>query len=197
MFLSTIGSVIGIASSVNSLFGGGGEGGSAQQATQAADPFSGYRSQLGQMYSSALQPGASANLQSMPGYTQYNTGVMQPALQASQRQAAGAGMLYSGNEQQALQKTAQQGYYGFMQDYMNRLAQGSGAVNNPAQGAALGIDQGNLNDKAFSQGLGSLAQQFSPGGAVSNLYNSFGGGSGGYQTYPSSPGYVQEDFGGI
>jgi hypothetical protein len=163
---------LGAASAVNSLTGGaitnalgigggsvGGGGGSTtgQQAQAAADPFAQYRSQLGGMYAGSLQPGASSNIQNMPGYTQFNTGVMQPAMQASQRAAAGSGMLYSGNEQLALQKTGQQGYYGFMTDYMNRLAQGSGATNNPATAAGMGISQGNLNQQGVSQGLGALA----------------------------------------
>jgi hypothetical protein len=113
------------------------------------------------MYAGALQPGAPVNINQMPGYTQYNTGVMQPAMQASQRAAASTGNLYSGNEQIALQKTAQQGYYGFMTDYLNRLAQGSGATDNPAQAAALGVNQSNLNDSAVMQGWGGISSGLS------------------------------------
>lgn len=166
--------VASVAASVNSLTGGGitnalGLGGKSQSgsaAQQAGDPFSPYRDNLAQMYSGALQPGQSADIQKMPGYSQYKTGVLDPAMEASKRSAAGSGMLYSGNEQQALQKTGQQGYYGFMTDYMNRLAQGSGAVQNPAQAAALGTSQGNLNQQGISQGVGSLgalAKQFGSG----------------------------------
>jgi hypothetical protein len=169
-----------VASGVNSLTGGGiskalGFGGSPSgaQAQQSADPFSSYRSQLGAMYSGALQPGAPSNIEAMPGYSQYKTGVIDPAMQASQKTAAASGQLYSGGEQQALQKTAQQGYYGFMTDYMNRLAQGSGAVNNPATAAGMGLGQTNLNQQGFSQGLGALgtlAGQFGGGGATGNTY---------------------------
>jgi len=166
---------LGAAAAVNSLTGGsitnalgigggsvGGGGGSTtgQEAQAAADPFSQYRSQLGGMYAGALQPGQPSNLEAMPGYTQFNTGVMQPALEASKRSAAKSGMLYSGNEEQALQETASKGYYGFMSDYLNRLAQGSGATNNPAQAAGMGISQGNLNQQGVSQGLGALATSF-------------------------------------
>ena len=180
--LGIVSSVVGIAGGVNALTGGGLTGGdtSQGQAQQMADPFSSYRSNLGAMYAGALQPGASTDLQSMPGYTQFNTGVMQPALQASQRQAAGTGMLYSGNEQLALQKTGQQGYYGFMTDYLNRLAQGSGAVNNPAQAAGMGLAQGNLNQQGVMQGLGSLQQQFAPGGSANSLFGSAGSTMGNY-----------------
>jgi hypothetical protein len=115
----------------------------------------------------------------MPGYSQFNTGVMQPAMQASQRTAAASGQLYSGGEQQALQKVGQQGYYGFMADYLNRLAQGSGAVQNPAQAAGMGLTQGNLNQQGVAQGFGALQQQFAPGGGISNMFGGNLGGSGG------------------
>jgi hypothetical protein len=109
------------------------------------------------MYAGALQPGANPNIETMPGFTQFNTGVLQPAMQASQRAAAATGNLYSGAEQLQLQKVGQQGYYGFMTDYLNRLAQGSGAVNNPAQAAALGFNAQNASDQSFMQGLGGIA----------------------------------------
>lgn len=160
MTFGTIASIVGIAGGIKALTSSSGGGGGAAQAQyqQAADPFSGYRSQLGEMYAGALQPGATSNIQNMPGYTQFNTGVMQPAMQASQRAAAATGNLYSGAEQLQLQKVGQQGYYGFMTDYMNRLAQGSGAVNNPAQAAALGFNAQNQSDQSFMQGMGGIAQ---------------------------------------
>jgi hypothetical protein len=92
-------------------------------------------------------------------------------------------MLRSGNVQMALQGVAQKGYYGFMTDYLNRLAQGSGAVNNPAQAAALGVNQGNLNDAANMQFGGALA---SAGGSLINQYIS---------SYNSNPGYTVDTTG--
>ena len=154
--LGTLASVVGIAGGIKALTSSSSSAGA--QAQQAADPFSGYRSQLGEMYAGALQPGATSNIQNMPGFTQFNTGVLQPAMQASQRAAAATGNLYSGAEQLQLQKVGQQGYYGFMTDYLNRLAQGSGAVNNPAQAAALGFNAQNASDQSFMQGLGGIAQ---------------------------------------
>lgn len=181
--MAGLASGLAIAGGINSLTGGGitsalGLGGSqvgggtGTGAQTAADPFAPYRGQLAGQYANELAPGASANIQSMPGFTQYNTGVMQPAMQASQRTAASTGQLYSGGEQQALQKTGQQGYYGFMTDYMNRLAQGSGATQNPATAAGMGLNQGNLNQQGVSQGFGAL------GTAVSGLASQFGGGAG-------------------
>lgn len=154
--LGTLASVVGIAGGIKALTSSSSSAGAQTQ--QAADPFSGYRGQLGEMYAGALQPGANPNIETMPGYTQFNTGVLQPAMQASQRAAAATGNLYSGAEQLQLQKVGQQGYYGFMTDYLNRLAQGSGAVNNPAQAAALGLNAQNQSDQSFMQGMGGIAQ---------------------------------------
>jgi hypothetical protein len=172
---------VSIASGVNSLTGGGvskmlGFGGSptGAQAQSMADPFSPYRGKLGQMYSDYLQPGASSNIEAMPGFSQYKTGVLDPAMKTSQRTAAKSGMLYSGNEQMELQKVGQQGYYGFMTDYLNRLAQGSGAANNPATAAGMGLNQTGANQQGFSQGLGALgtlAGQF--GGSTANASNNY------------------------
>jgi hypothetical protein len=152
--LSTIGSVVGIASGLNSIFGGG--GGTSSSAQTAVDPFAKYRGNLASMYSGMLQPGAKTDITKMPGYDQFQTGVMDPALEASKRTSAASGMLRSGNEQIALEKTAQQGYYSFMQDYMNRLATGSGAGYAPSQGGIAGINQGNLNQQAQMQGIGGI-----------------------------------------
>jgi hypothetical protein len=170
------GTALNIASAINSLTGGGLTGAlglgtkspTAAEATSAADPFAQYRSGLAAQYAGALQPGGTTNIQGMPGYTQYNTGVMQPALQATQRAGAATGQLYSGGEAAALQKQAQQGYYGFMTDYLNRLATGSGASVSPLGGAAAGTAAGNLNAQGVQQGLSGL------GTAVSGLGGIFG-----------------------
>jgi hypothetical protein len=191
--IGEIAAMVGIAAGVNSLSGGaltGQKSPSGGQAQQMADPFSGYRDNLAQMYSGALQPGKSSDITQMPGYTQFNTGVMQPAMQASQRKAAGAGMLYSGNEQQELQKVGQQGYYGFMTDYMNRLAQGSGAVNNPAPAAGMGLQQGQYNQGNSAAGLAGIGQGFA------GLSGQFGGSTGGW-TDPMTSGNLPPDWSGV
>jgi len=172
MNLSDFSSALNIASSVNSLTGGGvssllgGPGSiSGSEAQQMADPFAPYRANLGQMYSGALQPGTGIDVTRMPGYSQYTSGVLNPAMEASKRSAAASGLLYSGRESAALQDIGQRGYYGFMTDYLNRLAQGSGATVNPAQAGGLGISQNMANQAAFSQGLGGLGQ------GIAGLYN--------------------------
>jgi hypothetical protein len=172
MNLSDFSSALNIASSVNSLTGGGvssllgGPGSiSGSEAQQMADPFAPYRANLGQMYSGALQPGTGIDVTRMPGYEQYTTGVLNPAMEASKRSAAASGLMYSGKESAALQDIGQRGYYGFMTDYLNRLAQGSGATSNPAQAGGLGISQNMANQQAFSQGLGGLGQ------GIAGLYN--------------------------
>lgn len=170
------GTALNIASGINSLTGGGltsalgigTKSPTAAEATSAADPFAQYRSGLAAQYAGALQPGGTTNIQGMPGYTQFNTGVVQPAMQASQRAAAGTGQLYSGGESAALQKIGQQGYSGFMNDYLNRLATGSGASASPLGGAAAGTAAGNLNAQGIQQGLSGL------GTAVSGLSGLFG-----------------------
>jgi hypothetical protein len=185
--IAEIASTVAIASGVNSLTGGaltGQKSPSSGQAQQMADPFSGYRDNLAQMYSGALQPGKSTSIENMPGFTQFNTGVMQPALDASKRSAAASGMLQSGNEQIALQKTAQQGYYGFMTDYMNRLAQGSGAVNNPANAAGMGLQQGQYNQANAAAGLGAIGQ------GLSGLQGQFSG-----SPAIGSAGYANDQYG--
>jgi hypothetical protein len=170
MDLSNFSSILNIASGINSLTGGGvssalGIGpGSTPTATQAqtmADPFAPYRNTLAGWYAGALTPGAQTDITQMPGYSQYKSGVLDPAMDASKRSAAASGQLYSGNEQLALQKTGQQGYYGFMTDYLNRLAQGSGATTAPATAAGMGLAQGSSNQQAFSQGVGAVGQGIS------------------------------------
>lgn len=202
MNLSDFSSALNIASSVNSLTGGGvsnllgGPGSvSGSEAQQMADPFAPYRSNLAQMYSGALQPGTTMDITRMPGYSQYTSGVLNPAMEASKRSAGASGMLYSGREAAALQDIGQRGYYSFMTDYLNRLAQGSGAVVNPATAAGLGLSQTTANQQAFSQGLGGLGQgiaglfgsnpnsNYIGGSNMSNLFtgpSNYSGGEGGY-----------------
>ena len=164
--LGNIGTAVGIASGINALTGGGvskalgigpGAAATGTEAQTAADPFAPYRSNLAAMYSGALQPGAQVDITKMPGYSQYQTGVMDPAMEAAKRSGAKSGILYSGNEQTALQGIGQQGYYGFMTDYLNRLATGSGAGYAPSEAAKLGLNQSNLNQQGFMQGLGALS----------------------------------------
>jgi len=165
--LSTLASVVSIAGGIKGLTSSGAGG-----VQQAADPLSPYRDRFAQLYSGALQPGASQDPTAMPGYSQWKTGVLDPSLEASKRSAAASGMLYSTNEQQNLQKTAQGGYYGFMTDYLNRLAQGSGATANPATAAGMGWDAQNAQARAQMQGLGMLGQGVS---GLSGLFGSSGG----------------------
>lgn len=167
MDLSNFSSILNIASGINSLTGGGisnllgigpGSTPTGAQAQQMADPFSPYRNTLAGWYAGSLTPGAQTDITQMPGYSQYKSGVLDPAMEASKRSAAASGQLYSGNESMALQKVGQQGYYGFMTDYLNRLAQGSGATQSPATAAGMGLNQTAANQAAFSQGIGGIGQ---------------------------------------
>lgn len=153
MSAAVVGSVVGIASGINSLFGGGGGG---QASTY--DPYADYRGASASMYNNYLTGKTPTNISQMPGYSQYQSGVVNPAMDATKRSMAASGQFSSGNEQIALQGVAQQGYSSFIDSYMNRLAQASGATNNPAQGAQYaqaGQQQGLSN---IVGGLGTLSQ---------------------------------------
>ena len=154
MPLAMIGSVIGIASGINSLTGGALTGGSST--TNVANPMAPYQAQLAGMYAGYLQPGQNPNIQQMPGYTQFQQGVLDPALAANKASAASSGMLYSGNEEAALQKLGQQSYSGFMTNYLSQLSGGAGAGFNPAAAAQLGMQQQQAGWQALGQGMGTL-----------------------------------------
>jgi len=216
--LGTVASVVGIAGGLNSMgvFGGGGGGGgsssrpSSGQAQTAVDPFASHRGAMGDQYAAMMAPGAKTDPTQMPGYSQWMSGVLNPAMEASQGKLAAAGMSGSGAEKQELQKVGQQGYYGFMTDYMNRLATGSGATQNPAAGGQAMIGQGNQGFSDFNAGLGGVAtglnglfgsgssgggmggygynsaQTVNATGNLSNNDGGWGGGSGGWGTGPGS-----------
>ena len=162
MSAAAVASYVGIAAGVNSLTGGGVSklfGGQGQQsggsATATANPMAPYQAQLAQMYQGYLQPGASSNIQAMPGFSQYKTGVLDPAMEASQAKAASTGQLYSGAESAQLEQIGQQGYSGFMQNYLSNLY--TGATGNAAAGQSAGNTVNTANQQGFQQGLGSLA----------------------------------------
>ena len=92
----------------------------------------------------------------MPGYSQWTSGVLNPALEATQRSMAAQGKTFSGQEMADLTAKGQQGYYNFMQDYMNRLAQGSGATQSPVAGAELQYRADAASDQAQGQMIGGL-----------------------------------------
>ena len=209
--LTTVASVVGIAAGVNSLTGGGvsklfGGSGSASGAgvQAAADPFSPYRSNLAAMYSGALTTGSTLDPTKMPGYSQFESGVLDPAMEASKRSASKSGMLYSGNEQIDLQNIGQKGYYGFMTDYLNRLAVGSGAGAAPSEAARLGLVQDSQNQAAFQQGLGALstglsglAGQYSGTGTGAQMNVPYGYSDLGFSQYESGYGIGSGGMGAV
>jgi hypothetical protein len=161
--IGEIASVVGIAGGINSLMnsGGGGSAPSPQQAQKNVDPFAAHRGEFGDMYASAMKSGGNIDPTSMPGYSQWMSGVLNPAMEASQRKAAATGQGTSGGEQAALQTVGQQGYYSFMTDYLNRLAQGSGATASPAAGGQAANTQAGNNQAQFYSGLGAVTQGMS------------------------------------
>jgi hypothetical protein len=155
--MGQIGSAIQIAGGINSLTGGGitnalGGNKAVSQATNAADPMAQYRQNLAAMYAGALQPGANLDPTQMPGYSQFKSGVLDPSLEAAKRSASKSGMLRSGNEQIALDQIAQQSYSGFMNDYLNRLATGSGVAQSPV----AGYNAGTQAQTGIMQGVGGI-----------------------------------------
>lgn len=161
----------------------------AAQQQGLADPFSPYRSGFAQQYSSALQPGANLPPEGLPGFSQFKSGILDPSMQATQRSLNASGQFASGNEQIALEKTAQQGYSGFMSDYLNRLSQGSGAGNNPATAAGQGMQAKDTMNQMVGQAAGAdqyakaQGQQLALnavgpiGSAIGQVANLFGSGS--------------------
>lgn len=177
---SGITSALGIAGGINSLTGGGitkalGLGGSSTSGpstapgstTATANPMAPYQQQLAAQYAGYLTQGNQTDITKMPGYSQYQSGVVQPAMNQAQATAAASGQLYSGGEQMALQNIGQQGYSAFMNNYMAQLS--AGATGGAYQGAQLGTSQQNLSNTATSQGLGAIG---------TGLAGLFGGGSG-------------------
>jgi hypothetical protein len=161
MTLKDISTGLSIATSLNSISGGalfGNNTVSGSQAQNNADPFAPYRPGVANQYATALQSGGTTDPTKMPGYSQWMSGVLNPAMSAVAGKDASMGLQGSTNEQTDLLKTAQNQYYGFMTDYMNRLAQASGAVNNPAPAAGQGLGQSNLNQAGVAQGVGGLNQ---------------------------------------
>jgi hypothetical protein len=194
--MGQMGSALQIAGGINSLTGGGitnllGGKSAVADATNAADPMAKYRQNLAAMYAGALQPGANLDPTQMPGYSQFETGVLNPALEASKRSSAASGMLRSGNEQIALQKIGQQGYSGFMTDYLNRLAAGSGVAQSPVYGynagsqAQTGIMQGIGGVGTGIAGIFGKKPDSTPTPASTNQFESGINTSGFYDTAPS------------
>ena len=180
-----LGSILNIAGGINAIAG------SSSGGSTTGDPFAQYRSGLAAQYAGALQPGGTTNIEGMPGYTQYNTGVMQPALQATQRAGAATGTLYSGGEAAALQKQSQQGYYGFMTDYLNRLATGSGASANPLGGAQLANTMQNQQQAGVMQGVGAIGQGVSGLFGSGNTFANYGSMLSNNASMSAAPNYLQ------
>jgi hypothetical protein len=119
---------------------GGGGGVTSNYSPNPADPMGAYRGNIANWYNAALTPGNTIDITQMPGYSQYKSGVIDPAMEASMRKGAASGMMASGNEQQALLGVAQQGYAGFMNSYLDRLANASGAnAFNPQAAGQLSL----------------------------------------------------------
>lgn len=175
--MGTISSALGIAGGINALTGGGitkalglSGGGSTGPSTGSgtttavANPMAPYQAQLANMYAGYLTGGNQTDITKLPGYSQFQSGVLQPAMDKAQATAAASGQLYSGGEQIALQNIGQQNYSQFMNNYLSQLY--TGATGGALGAAQLGTQQQNLGNQAVSQGLGAITTGLS--GLVGN-----------------------------
>ena len=145
--------------SLDAIFGGGG----ASADPSYYDPFSDYRGDIAKMYSNYLKPGNATNLYSLPGYTQFQTGIMDPSMDATKRSMASSGQFNSGAEQIALQDVASRGYSNFLNNYMGQLSVASGAAQNPATAGAYA----NESQQRGSNGIWNAI------GAIGSIWNMF------------------------
>jgi len=179
--MGTITSALGIAGGINSLTGGGltkalglsgggstGPGTGSGTTTAVANPMAPYQAQLAAQYAGYLTQGNQTDITKMPGYSQFQSGVLQPAMNQAQATAAASGQLYSGGEQMALQNIGQQGYSQFMNNYLSQLY--TGATGGALGAAQLGTNQQNLGNTATAQGLGAITTGLS--GLVGQFGNS-------------------------
>lgn len=181
-------SAIGIAAGVNALTGGGitnalGLSGSATPSTAAgsatavANPLAPYQANLAAQYAGYLQQGNTVDPTKLPGYSQFQSEVLNPALQATQRASAATGQFQSGNEQIALQQTGQNAYSTFMNNYLGQLY--SGATGNAATGAQFGANQLAQSNANVLSGAGMVMQGLSGlGSSTSNPISTYGSGVG-------------------
>jgi hypothetical protein len=143
---------------LDALFGGGSGGDSTNPAYY--DPYRNYRDSAAKLYSNYLTPGAAQNIYKMPGYTQFQTGVLDPSMDATKRSMAASGQFNSGNEQIALQDVGARGYSNFMNNYMGQLARASGADQNPANAANMANAQGNQQTSDIWSLIGGAASLY-------------------------------------
>ena len=161
--LGVVGSVIGIGSGLNSIFGGGGSKGGATGAQQQYDPYGPYRAQAASQLQNVMNNPALAMAQ--PGFQQQ----LQTGTQTTERALAAQGKLGSGQEQAALQTLGQNTFGSFYNSLTSQLEQLSGATQAPAQ-ANLAAQQGASSQ--FGLQSGALGQVTSGLGSLASIYNS-------------------------
>jgi hypothetical protein len=176
--LGVVGSVVGISSGLNSLFGGGSSGNAKTGSSTLADPFANYRPAFAQQLYNLYQNPSS--ITTTPGY-QFGLQSGMNTLQANQ---AKQGNLVSGGALQQAQQYGQQ--YGLQQfsNMASQLGMLAGATQSPSAGqtAASNIASANLANQLGStntvlSGLGSLYNQLGSSGASTPNYsygNTFG-----------------------
>jgi hypothetical protein len=166
--LGVVGSVVGIGSGLNSIFGGGGSsgggGGGGSTSSGTYDPYGQYRGQAASQLNQLMNNPSLA--MSQPGYQQQ----LQAGQEQSQRGAAATGMLQSGAEAAALQSQGQNTFASYYNSQLANLMQLSGASQSPA---AAGLAQQQAATAAQARQFGALNQVTSGLGGLagSNLFS--------------------------
>ena len=175
--IGAVAGVVGIASGVNSLFGGGGGGGGGSPGVPSAgtyDPYGPYRGAAATQLQDLMKDPSLAMAQ--PGYQQQ----LQQGQQATSRGMAATGQLQSGAEQAALQNLGQSTFSSYYNSMLANLAQFSGATQSPAAAgqaqsqAALAAQ--NIAASRYGIQQSGIGQLTSGLGGIANLYKSFSGG---------------------
>lgn len=155
-----VGSVVGIASGVNSLFGGGGGGGDSS----TYDPYAPYRGAAAEKLNSLMFDPSSVYAQ--PGFQ----GSLEQGIKTSQRGAAATGNLMSGGESASLFGIGQNTFNSYYNNMMANLMQMSGASASPSAAGQAQASMIQANSNANQRSLTNIA-----------------GGMGGLQSWYSSP----------
>lgn len=161
--LSTVGSVVGIGSGLNSLFGGGGSSsGTAQTASQLADPAQSYRPGWASQLNNLLT-GGPAGLTSNPMFQAMQT----QSTDTLERQMAASGQTMSGQNKIDLHNLDNSNmlnyWYQMMNPYMNLIGTPAGGATGYLSGMNLGNQIGNQGWSSIAQGLGGLQNIYGSG----------------------------------
>lgn len=163
----TVAGIVGIASGVNSLFGGGASKGSSGGTTQQYDPYGPYRAQAATQLNQLMTDPSQAY--SSPGYQQQ----LQQGQTSVNRGMAATGQLQSGGEQAALQNLGQNTFSSYYNNMLANLTQLSGASQSPASAGMAQAQAGNINSLMQQRNLSNITSGL---GGLNTIYGGSGSG---------------------